>query len=328
MHTIKFENSSYIIGTGVLAGQKEKQGPLAKYIKNFVTDTVGQDTFEKAERALISEAIKIALKNCRLSPENINAIVSGDLLNQIISSSFSARDFAAAHVGLYSACATMAESLIIGAALINTGSFENVICATGSHFSSVERQYRFPLELGTQRTPTSQWTVTGAGATVLSCAGSGPKIKSGTFGHVIDYGVSDANNMGAAMAPAALNTIIQHLSDLSIDIDYYDMVYTGDLGFLGRDILKDLLNEKGVKVNKKNYDDCGAIIFSEPAERFQGGSGAGCSAVVLNSYIYQKLLKKTYSRILFVATGALLSPLTAFQGETIPCIAHAVCIEA
>jgi len=181
--------------------------------------------------------------------------------------------------------------------------------------------------LGTQRTPTSQWTVTGAGATLLSASGGGPRIIAGTFGQVTDYGVTDANNMGTAMAPAAMNTIVKHLNDLSIEIDYYDMVFTGDLGYLGKDILKDLLLEKGIKADK-NYDDCGAMIFNDEVKHFQGGSGAGCSAVVLNSYIYQKLLRKVYRKVLFIATGAMLSPVTAFQGETIPCIAHAVSIES
>lgn len=328
-HTVKFEKKVYIIGTGVIAGNKEKEGPLGRYIKNYMSnDTLGQDTFEKTERMMMSQAIKMAIKSAKLNKEDINAIVSGDLLNQIISATFSARDFPAAHIGLYSACATMAESLVVGSAMVNNGSFKNVVCTTGSHFSSVERQYRFPLELGTQRTPTSQWTVTGAGAALLSTDGSGPRITSGTFGQVIDYGVNDANNMGGAMAPAAMNTIVKHLNDLSIEIDYYDMLFTGDLGFFGKDVLTDLLLEKGIKVNKKNYNDCGAMIYNDDVKHFQGGSGAGCSAVVLNSYIYQKLLKKAYNKILFVATGAMLSPVTAFQGETIPCIAHAVSIES
>lgn len=327
-HTIKFENKAYILGTGIVAGPREKEGPLKSYIKKYMSDDMlGKDTFEKAEREFMTAAIKTAIEQSKLNPEDINAIISGDLLNQIISSTFSAREFPIAHVGLYSACATMAESLILGAELINSKAFKNVICATSSHFSAVERQFRFPLELGTQRTPTSQWTVTGAGATILSDKPSGPKIITGTFGQVIDYGINDVNNMGAAMAPAAMNTIVKHLNDLSIEIDYYDMVFSGDLGLLGKDILKDLLNEKGIKLGKK-YNDCGAMIYNNDIKHFQGGSGAACSAIVFNSYIYQHLIKKTYKNVLFVATGALLSPLTAFQGESIPCIAHAVGIES
>lgn len=326
-HTIIFENKPRIISTGSVAGNKEKESPMGKYIHHFITeDSAGKESYEKAEREFFNVAITQAIKAANLKNEEISAIISGDLMNQIISSTFSARDFPAAHIGIYSACATMAESLIIGASFVNDKGFKNVICATGSHFSSVERQYRFPLELGTQRTPTSQWTVTGAGASLLTDKGNAPKIVSGTFGQVIDYGVTDANNMGAAMAPAAANTIVKHLNDLSIDIDYYDMVFTGDLGYLGKDILKDLLFEKNVRIKK--YDDCGAMIFDDKVKHFQGGSGAGCSAVVFNSYIYKNLLKKKFNKILFVATGALLSPVTSFQGESIPCIAHAVGIES
>ena len=325
--TIKFENKCYIAATGVVCGNQEREGPLKPYLVKFLNDEQdNQKTFEKAERELLIMAIENALKHANLKGEDLNAIISGDLLNQIISSTFAAREFPCAHVGLYSACATMAESLLIGAALINNGSFENVVCATSSHFSSVERQYRYPLELGTQRTPTSQWTVTGAGATVLSNKEAGPKIVCGTFGKVVDFGVNDVNNMGAAMAPAAINTIEKHLTDLSIDIDYYDMVFTGDLGFLGKDILKDLAAEKGIRLND-NYNDCGAMIYKDDKKHFQGGSGAGCSAVVFNSYIYDNLLKGKFNKVLFLATGALLSKLTAFQGETIPCICHGVSIE-
>jgi len=326
-HTIRFENNCYIAATGVVCGNKEREGPLKPYLTKFIKDDKeNQKTYEKAERELLITAIKNALKHANLKGENLNAIISGDLLNQIISSTFAAREFPCAHIGLYSACATMAESLLVGAMLINNKSFENVACATSSHFSSVERQYRYPLELGVQRTPTSQWTVTGAGATILSNSGTGPKIVSGTFGRVVDFGVNDVNNMGAAMAPAAINTIEKHLTDLSVDIDYYDMIFTGDLGFLGKDILKDLAAEKGIKLDD-NYNDCGAMIYKDDKKHFQGGSGAGCSAVVFNSYIYENLLEGKFKRVLFLATGALLSKLTAFQGETIPCICHGVGIE-
>jgi len=326
-HTIKFENKCNIIATGVVCGDKERNGPLKPYLMKFINeDSESEKTYEKAERQLLIKALKNALTHADLKKDDINAIVSGDLLNQIISSTFAAREFPCAHVGLYSACATMAESLLVGSMLINQKSFQNVICATSSHFSSVERQYRYPLELGTQRTPTSQWTVTGAGAAILSNVGQGPRIVSGTFGQVVDFGVNDVNNMGAAMAPAAANTIEKHLNDLSIDIDYYDMVFTGDLGFLGKDILKDLTAEKGIKLDK-NYDDCGAMIYHDNKKHFQGGSGAGCSAIVFNSYIYENLKTGKLNKVLFLATGALLSKLTAFQGETIPCICHGVGIE-
>ena len=221
----------------------------------------------------------------------------------------------------------MSEGLLLGAVLTDGGYAENVVAATGSHFSSAERQYRYPLELGTTRPPQSQWTVTGAGSAVLSRKGEGPAITCGTVGRVIDYGVSDVNNMGAAMAPAAADTILTHFKDTGRDPAYYDLVLTGDLGALGSRIVKDLVWEKGQDIFP-NHVDCGEIVYKVIEDEFQGGSGAGCSAVVLNSYIYDKLRQGTIKKVLFVATGALLSTVSSGQGDTIPCIAHAVAIEA
>ena len=250
------------------------------------------------------------MEKAGITQHDVDVILAGDLLNQIISASFTARETGLPFLGIYSACSTMSEGLLLGGMLADGGYAENVIAATGSHFSSAERQYRYPLELGTTRPPQSQWTVTGAGSTLISRRGDGPRIECGTVGRVIDYGVSDVNNMGAAMAPAAADTILTHLKDTGRPPDYYDLILTGDLGALGSRIVKDLVWEKGQDIFP-NHVDC----------------GAGCSAVVLNSYIYDKLRLGTLNRVLFVATGALLSTVSSGQGETIPCIAHAVAID-
>lgn len=223
----------------------------------------------------------------------------------------------------------MAESLALAALTVDAGHADNVIAATGSHFSSAERQYRYPLELGTTRPPQSQWTVTGAGATLIRAAQktqSRIAVTSATFGKVVDFGITDVNNMGAAMAPAACDTILTHLKDTGREPDYYDLIVTGDLGALGSRIVKDLTWEKGVDI-QPNHVDCGEIVYKVIEDEFQGGSGAGCSAVVLNSYIYDKLKRREINRVLFAATGALLSTVSSGQGESIPCICHAVSIE-
>ena len=230
-------------------------------------------------------------------------------------------------MGLYNACATFTESLTLGATLIDGGYLNNVVCATSSHFSSAERQYRYPLELGCTRPPQSQWTITGAGACVLSNKGEGPKIISATIGRIIDFGVVDANNMGAAMAPAACDTILTHFMNTNTKPDDYDLIVSGDLGTLGSRILKDLIWEKGFDIEKQHVD-CGELVYNICESEYQGGSGAGCSSLVFNSYLYKKLKKKQFNRIILVATGALLSSTSAQQGESIPGIAHLVVVES
>jgi stage V sporulation protein AD len=263
--------------------------------------------------------------------KDIDVLLSGDLLNQIISASFAARDFNFPFLGVYSACSTMSESMMLAAMLVNAGYVKNAVAATGSHFASAERQYRYPLELGCTRPPQSQWTVTGAGGCVItSCppksAHHKVKITSATMGKVCDYGVTDVNNMGAAMAPAAADTILQHLKDTGTTAEDYDMILTGDLGALGSRLVKDLTWEKGYDISN-NHVDCGEIVYKVIEEEFQGGSGAGCSATVLNSYILTKMQAGEFKKVLFAATGALLSTVSAGQGESIPCISHAVCLE-
>ena len=315
---ISFSNSYSIVGS------KEGNGNFKKYFDEIVDDDkFGQKSFELAERAMIKNCITGLCNKAKLELEEVNLIVGGDLLNQIVSTSYSARDLQIPLIGVYGACSTMAESLLIGSLFIESGGFSNVVCVTGSHFSTAERQYRFPLELGNQRPPTSQWTVTGAGASLITNTDSGPFIKSATIGKVIDYGIKDVNNMGAAMAPAAVMCVIEHFENTKTNFNDYDFIVTGDLGKLGSEIFIDLMNYNGYK-NFKNYKDCGHMIFNSNQKSFQGGSGAGCSASVLNSYIIKKLKQKKLNNVLFVATGALLSTTTSQQGESIPGIAYAV----
>jgi len=325
--TVFFKNTPRILATGTIAGPKECEGIIGKYVdKALSEDTFGESTYEKAECKMLTYAVRRAMQNADLKEEELDFLISGDLLNQIISASFTARDFDVAFLGVYSACSTLSEAFALGAALVNAGYAKNIVAATGSHFSSAERQYRYPLELGNTRPPQSQWTVTGAGGAVISSAGSPQAITSATFGKVVDFGITDVNNMGAAMAPAACDTILTHLRESSRKADYYDLIVTGDLGALGSRILKDLTWEKGVDI-QKNHVDCGEIVYNVVEKEFQGGSGAGCSAVVFNSYLYQKLKNREINRVLLVATGALLSTVSSGQGESIPCIAHAVAIE-
>lgn len=322
--TIIFKNLPSIKGYFSVAGMKEGLGNFKNYFQMVLEDDLfGEKSFEKCERKIFEEAITNAIREAKLKIEDIDILVCGDLLNQIISSSFAARSLDLPYLGVYGACSTMAESLAVGAVLIDGGYVKNVACSTGSHFSSAERQYRFPLELGNQRPPTSQWTVTGAGCTILSKDSSNVKIASATFGKVVDFGINDVNNMGAAMAPAAMSTLIAHFEDTNTKPNDYDLILTGDLGKLGSEILRDLMENKGYELGI-NYSDCGHMMFSDSQKTFQGASGAGCSAIVLNSYVLKKMFDGEFKRVLFCATGALLSTLSSQQGETIPGICHCV----
>lgn len=322
-----FSTPSHIISTSTIAGPNEGNGPLKDYYRLILKDDkFGEKTFEMAERKMIKYVIGDALQRSALSASDIDMLLGGDLLNQIISASFTAREYEIPFVGLYGACSTMAESMALGALLIDSQNATKVCCTTGTHFSSVERQFRFPLELGTQRPPSGQWTVTGAACNILACDGRGPRITGATLGRVVDYGVTDANNMGAAMAPAAMDTLTAHLHDFGRKPDDYDLILTGDLGVLGGSILRDLMKEKDLPMGD-NYFDCGTLVYNVDKSEFQGGSGCGCSAIVFNSYIYDRIVRGDYKKVLFMATGALLSPLSSQQGESIPGIAHAVVIE-
>ena len=322
--TIFFKNAPKIIGNYTIVGQKEGNSNFKDYFDYVLkNDLFGEKTFEKAERKMLEHSVINAIENAGLSSKDIDLLVCGDLLNQIISSSFTARELDIPFLGLYGACSTMAETLAVGSALINAEYILKVACATGSHFSSAERQYRFPLELGNQRPPVSQWTVTGAGCTILGDKGGDKEIVNATFGKVTDFGINDVNNMGAAMAPSAMSTLIAHFEDTNTTPDDYDLILTGDLGKLGSEILMDLMENKGYKL-KSNYNDCGQMIYNNNQKSYQGGSGAGCSAVILNSYVMQKMNEGKYNRVLFCATGALLITLSSQQGDTIPGICHAV----
>lgn len=325
--TITFENAPRIVGRYSVVGEKEGKGPLGKFFHKIVDDDkMHEKTFEKAEIDLLTAAINGAADDYGIDVKDLDLLIAGDLLNQITSSSYVAREMNIPYMGVYSACSTMSESLAVGAAMINAGYFENIMCATVSHFATAERQFRYPLEYGCQRPPYAQWTVTAAGASVISAMGNGPKIVSATFGRVVDFGTNDLNNMGAAMAPAAMDSLVALFRDTETVPEDYDLIVTGDLGKLGSDILRDLMREKGYELGQ-NYKDCGALIYDVTQKCYQGGSGCGCSASVVNSLVLDRLISGEYERVAYFATGALMSTQSCYQGETIPCISHGVVIE-
>ncbi len=327
--TIIFKNPPIIVGTFTVAGPKEKKGVFGKHFHlTLDNDLFGEDSFEKAECKMMETAIARAIEDANKKDGDIDLLLGGDLLNQTVSSSFSARKFAIPYVGVYGACSTMAEEFALASCLISGGSHKTIAVATGSHFSSAERQYRFPLELGNQRPPTSQWTTTGTACAILEDGAGkhGVKITSATFGKVLDFGVLDVNNMGAAMAPAAFDTLKAHLYNTKTTPDDYDLIVTGDLGKMGQEILIDLCERDGIKL-KNNYCDCGQMLFTNQQSTFMGASGCGCSAIIVNSVIYDRLKKGQYKKVLYMATGALLSLVTSQQGESIPGIAHIVVLE-
>lgn len=324
--TMLFKNKPKILVTDTICGPKEAKGNLGEFVDEKLTnDYYGEKSFELAERKMLTNAVKRVIKKSGKNVNEISAIIAGDLLNQIISASFSAREFNTGFIGVYNACSTMTESMMLGAALVDGGYLENVVCATASHFSTAERQYRFPLEQGTTRPAQSQWTVTGAGANLIGKAEKGVSIISATVGQVIDYGVIDANNMGAAMAPAVAHTLLDFFETRKKNASDYDLILTGDLGSLGSRLLKELLIKRNVSLD--NHLDCGELIYNMDETEYQGGSGAGCSAVVFNSYIYKRMLAGDYKKVLFIATGALLSTVSTQQGESIPGIAHLIELE-
>jgi stage V sporulation protein AD len=324
--TFAFSKPIYYTGAYSVVGAKEGEGPLGKGFDVIMPDCKwGEDSFEKAERKMFKTAMEGCVQSAGVNMNQVDMVIGGDLLNQIISASFAVKDYEGSYVGVYGACSTMAESMLVGGCMIDGGFADKTVCVTSSHFCSAERQYRFPLEMGTQRTPTAQWTVTGAGGALLSSEGRGPVLESGTFGTVIDMGVSDANNMGAAMAPAASSTICAHFEATKTTPQDYDLILTGDLGMLGKKITLELVRRSGYELEGK-IEDCGCLIFDESQDVHMGGSGCGCSASVLNSEIYRKLRNGTYKKILFIATGALLSLTSSMQGDSVPSIAHAVCI--
>ena len=321
--TIIFENKPRIISYGSVVGKKEHEGPLSNEFDAYTTDSFfGEKSFEKAESRLQKTAVQTALDKAGLTPDDIDNIFAGDLLNQCIGSSFGLRSFGIPFIGLYGACSTMALSAGLAAVFIDSGAAKKTISVTSSHFCSAERQYRFPLNYGSQRTPTAQWTVTGSGALILGKDGGDIYISSVTFGEIEDLNIKDANNMGAAMAPAAAGTLLNFFKDTETKPDDYDIIFTGDLGYVGTNLLYELLEREGIDIRCR-HSDCGTLIFDrEKQDVHAGGSGCGCSASVLCSYIMHRFEKGDFGNILFMSTGALMSPTSSFQGESIPGIAH------
>lgn len=310
-----------------IAGKKEAEGPLASTFDMTHTDTYfGQKTWEQGEKRMQQMALETLAKKANMKTDDFGLVFSGDLLNQCIGSSFTLRNMGVPHLGLYGACSTMAESLLMASMAVSGGFSDKVVAITSSHFASSERQYRFPLGYGGQRTPTAQWTVTGSGAALVCQKGKGPKIDACTIGTVTDLGIKDANNMGAAMAPAALATIRAHFDDLNTSADNFDLIVTGDLGQLGKELLLTMAQREGLNLGGK-LADCGTLVFDTLKQDVHaGGSGCGCSAITLCGYLLGKLNTGKLKKILFCGTGALLSPTSTQQGLPIPGVCHAVSI--
>lgn len=323
-----FTNKPVISAWASIAGKKESEGPLGHCFDKTTTDTFfGQKTWEQAEKKMQELCLKTLADKAGLHTWEIDLVFSGDLLNQCIGSSFSLRNMNIPHLGLYGACSTMAEGLLLAAMTVDGGYADRVAALTSSHFASSERQYRFPLGYGGQRTPTAQWTVTGSGSALVTAEGKGPRLLSGTVGTVRDLGIKDAANMGAAMAPAAYSTIKNHLTDMKLAPKDYDLIVTGDLGQVGKELLLELARRDGLELGGK-LADCGTMVFDNTVQDVHaGGSGCGCSAITLCSHLLGQLSQGKLKKILFCGTGALLSPTSTQQGLPIPGVCHAVAIE-
>jgi len=326
--TMKLEHPPSIVGHGTIVGKKEHDGPLSSWFDDYCQDDrFGEDSWEKAESSMQEQALDKALSRAEKTADDLDFMMAGDLLNQCISSSFAARSRNVPFLGLYGACSTMGESLALSSLLLNGGFGSYAAAVTSSHFCTAERQYRTPLEYGGQRPPTAQWTATAAGALILQADGTAPPyVTHVTIGKIVDKGITDANSMGPAMAPAAFDTIFTHFKETGRTPADYDLIVTGDLGSLGKDILIDFFNDEGMNI-APNYDDCGVLLFdAEKQDVHCGGSGCGCAASVFAGYLLARLKNRELNRILFCPTGALLSPTTTQQGESIPSVAHAVVI--
>lgn len=323
-----FESKPVILASAAVGGPFEGKGPLATDFDILHEDIwLGEDSYEKAEKKLLEEACETAIEKGKLKKEDITFHISGDLMNQIISSSFAARTLGIPYLGVFGACSSSMEGLAIASMLVNSKAANYVVASASSHNVACEKQFRYPTEYGAQKPPTAQWTVTGAGAGLVAQNGDGPRVTSATIGKIVDMGISDPYNMGSAMAPAAVDTIEAHFRDLNIDPSYYDVIATGDLGRVGHRIAGDLLEKHGLNIPREIFTDCGLLIYSKDQPVFAGGSGCGCSATVTYGHFLNRMRKGELKRILIVATGALLSPLSYQQKESIPCIAHAVSIE-
>ncbi|MDV4151797.1 stage V sporulation protein AD [Clostridium sp. AL.422] len=323
-----FESKPTILSSAAVGGPFEGNGALANDFDIITEDLwVGQDSYEKAEKAILEHACHRAIQKANLKKEDINFYFSGDLMNQIISSSFSARTLGIPYLGVFGACSSAMEGLALAAQLIDSKAAKYVLTSASSHNAAAEKQFRYPTDYGVQRPPTAQWTVTGAGAAVVSEKGNGPKVTSATIGRVIDMGISDPYNVGPAMAPAAVDTIEAHFRDLNIDATYYDLIATGDLGKVGHETANALFKKHNINMPIDIFTDCGLLIYKKEQPSFAGGSGCGCSASVTYGHFLNRMRKGELKKILVVATGALFSPISFQQKESIPCVAHAVSIE-
>ena len=328
LQSIYYQNAPGLLSWASIAGKKEGEGPLGSYFDQVIDDaTFGQETWEEGESEFMAEACKLALKKANRKPSDMRYLFGGDLLGQLIATTFGIKDFDVPFFGIYGACSTIGEALSLGSMTIAGGFADEVLATASSHFGGAEKTFRFPLEYGNQRPLSASWTVTGSGAFVLSATQGDIVIRGITTGKIVDYGVKDSQNMGACMAPAAASTIYQHFLDFSSTPDDYDRIYTGDLGKVGQEILLKLLEENGRDIQKQ-HRDCGIEIFDPDTQNTGcGGSGCGCSAITLASYITKQMLDGNFKRVLFVPTGALLSTVSYNEGQSIPGIAHAILLE-
>ncbi len=325
--TIVYATPPILAASAAIAGPMEGEGLLGGQFDRVLEDNLaGQDSWEKSESMMLEWTVRTAASRAGGTLQDIDCVLAGDLLNQLMSAHFAARGLGRPFLGLYGACSTMAESLLLGAVLIDGGYAAKVAAAVSSHHDAAERLYRFPTEQGVQRPPIAQWTVTGAGAVILAGEGNGPKITAATIGKIIDAGLKDPNAMGPAMTPAAADTLWQHLDDTGRTPDYYDIILTGDLGQVGKTLLLQLMQEKGVDI-AANYEDCGLMIYREDQDPHAGASGCASSALVLCAHAFPLLVTGRLKRLLLIGTGSLHSPTSYQQKESIPAIAHAVAIE-
>ncbi len=327
-----FENEPVIVSTGVTGGPFEKNGRLAEDFDLLHDDLwMEEQSYEKAHRLLIEEAVEIALQKANLPKEQIRFFIAGDLINQLTPTNFAARTFGIPYFGIFGACSTSMEGLALAAFIINSGGAKYIVTGAASHNAAAERQFRYPTEYGGQKPPTAQWTATGAGFAVVGenqdKNKTGLKVTSATIGKVVDMGLKDPFNMGGAMAPAAVDTILTHFKDTGTSYEDYDLIVTGDLGKVGRNSALDLFYSKDVHIPKEKFQDCGLLLYKDDQPVLAGASGAASSSIVIYGHLLKQMKNGRYKKILCVATGALLSPLTVQQNETIPCIAHAVSIE-
>lgn len=325
--TVQFSRPPRIVGAFTLMGPREGEGPLGKYFDAIVDDYMwGEYQPEKAERKYLEHAARWALGRAGLTEDDVDYFVAGDLMNQIVSSTFSARSLGIPHIGVFAACATSTLGLGLAAMLVDGGFARRVLVATASHYQSVERQYRYPIELNVQHKPTNQWTATGGAAAVVAAEGDGPRISQATFGRVMDWGVKDVNHMGAAMAPAATDTLLRHFQDTNTTPADYDLILTGDLARYGSKLFRELADRVGVTLGAKHMD-AGASMYSPEQPSGAGASGAVCSAAVVYGYVLKEMARGRFNKVLALATGCLHNALTSQQGDSCPGVCHAVVIE-